>query len=192
MSSILGGIKDRVLGQDEGSKRKAFKGMMDRLMDPKGMSLLSIGEMLKEQTSSWAAMIPGQAGVDSLKKYVAIIDKMAPEQIAEPEKIDKVARIQLAKAVEAEIKDVDALINMYIQFKITSVWLKYKKHKKESLPKSQADMMDMQQFDKRIRYITGELLGSKQMPYKGKKYTKFLTESEHPAMRAILKQKGKA
>jgi len=177
MSSILGGIKDRVLGVDEGSRQKQFMDMRAVLTQEQVISLKDIRDMLHDQTSSWKSMIPGAAGVDSMKKHVAIIDGMSKKQRDDPMSIQPSDKVKLAKATDTDVKHVDAILTMYNQFKILSVWLKYKQHKKEELPKSQMEMQEMQQFDKRLQYIAGELAGSKNLPYKGKKYTNFLKKA---------------
>jgi signal recognition particle GTPase len=176
MSSILGGIKDRVLGQDEGSKQKQFDDLRKMLTSSKGIALTDIRDMLKEQTGSWQAMIPGTPGVAALKKYIEIVDKMTPKQRKNPASIPPSGKIKLAKDAETDQKHVDSLITMYSQINISSVWLRYKLYKNEELPKNQAEMAEMQQYDKRLQYIAGELVGSKNLPYKGKKYTNFLSQ----------------
>jgi hypothetical protein len=174
LSSILGAVKDRMTGQDEGSKKKQFKEMRDMLMSDAGITLTTIRDMLDTQTSSWMAMIPGNPQVDTLKRYVKVIDAMTDEQRVNPTKMTATGKIELAKTVEASTKDVDAIIGMFTQMRISSTWLKYKKYKGEQLPKNQAEYLDMQSFDRRVKYIASELVGSKNLPYKGKKYTKFL------------------
>lgn len=176
MSSILGGIKDRVLGQDEGSKQKQFDDLRKMLTSSKGIALADIRDMLKEQTSSWQAMIPGTPGVAALKKYIEIVEKMTPKQRKDPGSIAPSGKIKLAKDAETDQKHVDSLITMYSQINISSVWLRYKLYKNEELPKNQAEMAEMQQYDKRLQYIAGEIAGSKNLPYKGKKYTNFLSQ----------------
>ena len=183
MSSVLGGIKDRVLGVDKGSREKQFMDMRAVLTQEAVISLKDVRGMLYEHTSSWKSMIPGASGVDSMKKHVAIIDKMNKKQLDDPMSIRPSDKIKLAEAAETDVAHVDAILSMYNQFKIISVWLKYKQHKNEELPKSQMEMQEMQQFDKRLQYIAGELAGTKNLPYKGKKYTSFLKKNKGPVFR---------
>ena len=174
--SFFGRLTDMATGNTPEAKKKQFDEMMASLLNTDTITLRMIRDMLKGQLNTFAAKIPGNSQVAQLKKYVVVMDKMSNEQLDDPTKLSASEKIKLATEAEAAVKDIDAIVTMYTQTKISSTWLKYKQYKGEELPESQGELMDMQTFDKRLKFIASELIGAKNLPYKGKKYTKFLDE----------------
>lgn len=127
--------------------------------------------MLEEQLGSWMTYIPGMSSsneVIQVKKFKAILDALTDKELEDFSLINGVVRERVAAAAKQPVEDVAKMILFYKQTLILYSWLRMKQQNKETLPKTEHEMMAMQESDARIQDFVKKIAGKTRKTGRGR------------------------
>lgn len=115
--------------------------------------------------------IPGMSSsneVIQVKKFKAILDALTDKELEDFSLINGVVRERVAAAAKQPVEDVAKMILFYKQTLILYSWLRMKQQNKETLPKTEHEMMAMQESDARIQDFVKKIAGKTRKTGRGR------------------------
>lgn len=144
------------------SKEKQFKDMMSSMTSSPHWTYRSWSKSMEGQLSSWTMYIPGVSSspeVEELKKFQEIVKCMSDSELDSTEaNLSGSAKQRIAKASARSIDEVTRMDFFYKQSLTVATWLQLKKSLKEKLPKTELEMVGMQDRDQRMKNIAMKIM----------------------------------
>lgn len=164
-------ISKMVNNKMESDKEKKFTTLMATMLSGEKWSLRQWKKTMEDQLNSWVMYVPGMrssAQVQDLTTFKALLDALSDSELDDPDLINGKARERIATSTGKPIDDVHRLIMFYKQSKIIQEWLVLKKSNNEAMPKSEFELMRMQEDDVRLRNIANKILNPKKRQGRGR------------------------
>jgi len=164
-------ISKMVNNKMESDKEKKFTTLMATMLSGEKWSLRQWKKTLEDQLNSWVMYVPGMRSstqMQDLTTFKALLDALTDSELDDPNLINGKARERIATTTGKPIDDVHRLIMFYKQSKIIQEWLVLKKTLNEAMPKSEFEMMRMQEDDVRLRNIANKILTPKRRSGRGR------------------------
>ena len=101
--------------------------------------------------SGWKSYLPGvssQAGVEELKKMLALLDAFTAEERSNVDLIDRTTRMRVAEASKASVADVNFVLKQFSGAQMVHRWLHDRRGKGKPMPANQTEMNRFMAADK--------------------------------------------
>lgn len=92
-----------------------------------------------------------------MQSFKVILECFTSDELDDPNKINSFTRERVAKNSTRSIDEVNRLLFAYKQSDIIATWLVLKKKAGEPLPKSEMELMELQEKDLRLRNIARKM-----------------------------------
>ena len=103
--------------------------------------------------SGWKSWLPGvssQAGVEELRRMLAMLDALTAEERADAALIDRTVRLRVAERAAVTVADVNFLLRQFAGAVMVHRWLHERRAKGRPMPTSQADMQRAMAADRPV------------------------------------------
>eukprot|EP00607_Mallomonas_marina_P009671 CAMPEP_0182420002 /NCGR_PEP_ID=MMETSP1167-20130531/4473_1 /TAXON_ID=2988 /ORGANISM="Mallomonas Sp, Strain CCMP3275" /LENGTH=166 /DNA_ID=CAMNT_0024595345 /DNA_START=162 /DNA_END=662 /DNA_ORIENTATION=- len=148
----------------EGNKDKKFGEMIDLMVKTPKWTLKPWKETMESQLSSWIMYVPGVGTSDevkNIKKFKEMLDCMTPQELETPESIGGKAKERIAVTSSHPVEDVSRMLMFFKHSLVLHTWLHMKKTCKEEMPKTEEEIVSMQESDPRIQVISRKIIAPK-------------------------------
>jgi len=153
LSSRLSGVVDERRAVSADAK---FSGMVSDML---AVAKYRLSEHLRfmETTaadagvSGWKSYMPGvsgQAGVEELKRMLAILHAFTPAEQSDASSIGRDARLRVATATQRTVADVNFVLRQFSGAVMVHQWLHSRKARGLPLPATQTELSNMMAVDK--------------------------------------------
>jgi hypothetical protein len=136
---------------------KQFAVVLDLMTKNKKWTYRLWQQTIKNQLSSWTMYVPGVGSTPEMqefKNFDAIMATMSPRELDNLDELNGEAKNRLAKNSGKTIDEINRLVHCFKQSMVVSNWLQTKKENREKLPKSEQELLQMQERDgSRVRNI---------------------------------------
>ena len=157
---IFSGLTNRLSSALEERKAAAaedkFGGMVRDMLSSSKWTLEQQRAMLRDAAadaglSGWKSWMPGissQAGAEELRRMLALLDALTPEERVNAELIDRDARLRVAGASKCSVADVNFVLKQFTGAQMVHRWLHERRAKGKPMPITQAEMTRYMAADK--------------------------------------------
>ena len=157
---LLSGLSTRLTSVVDSRRAAAadnkFSGMVSDMLAV-GKYRLSDHVRFMEQTaadagvSGWKSYMPGvssQAGVEELRRMLAILNSFTPSEQSDVSQIGRESRLRAATATGRTVADVNFVLRQYSGAVLVHQWLHSRKARGLSLPATQSELSNMMAVDR--------------------------------------------
>jgi hypothetical protein len=170
------GIMDSVMNMAnqkiESTKEDKFTSMIKIMIDNKKWTMKPWKATMDNTLSGWTMYIPGVSSsteATELKSMKAMMDSMTDAELEAPDTIKQPARERISKASGKNLDEVTKLLWSFKQSLIVHTWLHARKDAGEKIPQTQAEMIELQERDPRIRSIATKIMKQNSKKQGGKR-----------------------